>query len=77
MYMYHESMCIQQFSYFAHMQYSESQHDLFASHSVATEHLLPAIMSIFIDIEFTGESMEFEDKFRKLVCYIIICKPLV
>ena len=45
-------------------QYSDSQRQVFADHSVATLHLLPALMTIFIDIEFTGESMEFEDKFR-------------
>lgn len=46
-------------------QYSDSQRQVFADHSVATLHLLPALMTIFIDIEFTGESMEFEDKFRE------------
>lgn len=46
-------------------QYSDSQREVFASHHVATQHLLPALMTIFIDIEFTGESMEFEDKFRE------------
>lgn len=38
---------------------------MFGNHQVATDHLLPSLMSIFVDIEFTGESMEFEDKFRK------------
>ena len=38
---------------------------MFANHRFASEHLLQALMSIFIDIEFTGESMEFEDKFSK------------
>lgn len=47
------------------LQYSESQRQVFGDHSIATRHLLPALMAIFIDIEFTGESMEFEDKFRK------------
>ena len=47
------------------LQYSDSQRQVFGDHSVATQHLLPALMAIFIDIEFTGESMEFEDKFRK------------
>ena len=47
------------------VQYRESHSDVFASHTCATKYLLPALMSIFIDIEFTGESMEFEDKFRK------------
>ena len=46
-------------------QYSDSQRQVFADHRVATLHLLPALMTIFIDIEFTGESMEFEDKFRE------------
>ena len=46
-------------------QYSDSQRQVFADHSVANVHLIPALMTIFIDIEFTGESMEFEDKFRK------------
>ena len=47
------------------LQYSESQRQVFGNHSIATQRLLPALMTIFIDIEFTGESMEFEDKFRK------------
>jgi len=38
---------------------------LFESHQLASDHLLEAVLKIFIDIEFTGESMEFEDKFRE------------
>jgi len=37
---------------------------LFESHQLASDHLLEAVLTIFIDIEFTGESMEFEDKFQ-------------
>ena len=40
---------------------------MFESHEVASRHLFEALLKIFIDIEFTGESMEFEDKFRKSV----------
>lgn len=39
--------------------------DLFSSHHLANKHLIAALMSIFVDIEHTGESMEFEDKFSK------------
>ena len=35
------------------------------SHSLAKTHLLSSLLSIFIEIEFTGESMEFEDKFGR------------
>ena len=38
---------------------------LFESHDVARQHLIQALMAIFVDIEFTGDSMEFEAKFRK------------
>ena len=31
---------------------------------------MTALMSIFVDIEHTGESMEFEDKFGIFYCYI-------
>lgn len=39
--------------------------DLFSKHSMASDHLMAALLSIFVDIEHTGESMEFEDKFGK------------
>lgn len=37
--------------------------DLFSKHSMARDHLMTALLCIFVDIEHTGESMEFEDKF--------------
>lgn len=36
---------------------------MFESHSLACKHLVEALLIIFIDIEFTGDSMEFEAKF--------------
>ncbi len=48
-------------------QFSLTQKDLFSSHKLASTHLIEALLNIFIDIEFTGESMEFEDKFRECV----------
>ena len=48
-------------------QFSLTQRDLFSSHKLASTHLIEALLNIFIDIEFTGESMEFEDKFRECV----------
>lgn len=57
------------------MQFSESQRQVFAGHHIAAKHLLPSLMSIFIDIEFTGESMEFEDKFRKPLSAHALPKP--
>ena len=49
-------------------QFSLTQRALFSSHQLASTHLIEALLNIFIDIEFTGESMEFEDKFRECVC---------
>ncbi len=43
------------------------QKECFSSHQLARGHLIEALLNIFIDIEFTGESMEFEDKFREWV----------
>lgn len=43
---------------------AENQKALFESHLLASSHLIEALMTIFVDIEFTGESMEFEDKFQ-------------
>ena len=45
------------------VQFLESQRSLFESHSLACKHLVEALLIIFIDIEFTGDSMEFEAKF--------------
>ena len=39
------------------------QRELFSRHTMAREHLVTALFSIFVDIEHTGDSMEFEDKF--------------
>jgi len=39
------------------------------THTLAKTYLLSSLLSIFIEIEFTGESMEFEDKFGKLWVY--------
>lgn len=44
--------------------FSDTQRELFSSHKLASAHLIEALLRIFIDIEFTGESMEFEDKFQ-------------
>ena len=46
-------------------QFPDSQRSLFESHKLACEHLVEALLIIFIDIEFTGDSMEFEAKFGK------------
>ncbi len=36
-------------------------------------HLLESLLMIFIDIEHTGDSMEFEDKFgNDIIIYILI-----
>lgn len=37
---------------------------LFESHPIACGHLVESLLTIFIDIEHTGDSMEFEDKFQ-------------
>jgi ubiquitin conjugation factor E4 A len=42
----------------------EPQQLLFEGHKVATAHLVRMLMRIFVDIEFTGDSMEFEAKFQ-------------
>ena len=41
------------------------------SHSIASRYLFQSLLTIFIDIEHTGDSMEFEDKFRKLTLLLI------
>lgn len=51
------------------------QRDQFAQHELAKKHLLAALMSIFVDIEHTGESMEFEDKFGRS-CYAMVMLDL-
>lgn len=38
---------------------------VFANHQPAIEHLPITLLNLFIDIEFTGHSMEFEQKFGK------------
>lgn len=63
--------------HYSTIQDTDIQRDLFSSNNVAREHLVTALLSIFVDIEHTGESMEFEDKFSKdknlsMVCIIII-----
>ena len=47
------------------VQEEEPQRMLFESHEVAAAHLVRMLMRIFVDIEFTGDSMEFEAKFRE------------
>ena len=47
------------------VQEEEPQQLLFEGHKVATAHLVRMLMRIFVDIEFTGDSMEFEAKFRE------------
>lgn len=42
----------------------QMQRGVFESHDLASRHLIEALLRIFVDIEFTGESMEFENKFR-------------
>ena len=32
---------------------------------MASAHLIAAVMRIFVDIEYTGDSLEFEAKFRE------------
>jgi hypothetical protein len=44
--------------------FSDSQRALFETHKVACAHLIRVLMRIFVDIEFTGDSMEFEAKFQ-------------
>ena len=46
------------------------QGDLFSSHHLASKHLVSALLSIFVDIEHTGESMEFEDKFSNASLHV-------
>ncbi|KAL5489656.1 hypothetical protein EMCRGX_G018774 [Ephydatia muelleri] len=41
-----------------------SGEDFFYSHDVAKGHLIEALLKVFIDIEFTGQSFQFENKFR-------------
>ena len=47
------------------VQSSESHKALFEGHEVASAHLIEAVMRIFVDIEYTGDSLEFEAKFRE------------
>ena len=44
---------------------AELQRSLFEKHKVASAHLIRVLMRIFVDIEYTGDSMEFEAKFRE------------
>lgn len=49
------------------------QKEVFSTHRLAGGHLVTALLSIFVDIEHTGESMEFEDKFAyRLPMYEIL-----
>ncbi len=57
-------------------QFSEAQKKIFESHEVASSHLIEALLEIFIDIEFTGESMEFEDKFRESTCLSVLMSAI-
>ena len=40
-------------------QFVEGQKVLFENHAIAVRHLFPSLLMIFIDIEHTGDSMEF------------------
>jgi ubiquitin conjugation factor E4 A len=52
---------------------SDIQRVVFESHSFANQHLFTSLLTIFIDIEHTGDSMEFEDKFSyRMPIYDII-----
>ncbi|XP_011405143.2 PREDICTED: ubiquitin conjugation factor E4 A-like [Amphimedon queenslandica] len=51
----------------------DDQRALFEQHEIAIRHLFPSLLMIFIDIEHTGDSMEFEDKFQyRLPMYRIL-----
>ena len=38
---------------------------LFEKHLFAHSHLMKALLQVFIDIEFTGHAMQFEQKFSE------------
>ena len=44
---------------------------------MANTHLIRVIMTIFVDIEYTGDSMEFEAKFRKCSITLVFSSPLL
>lgn len=51
-------------------------HDMLLSHPLATEHLVPALVNFYSDIESTGASSEFYDKFTIRYHLSIIFKSL-
>ena len=42
----------------------------FLQHKVAPAYLPQALLQLFVDIEFTGHSMQFEQKFGKSQFYV-------